>query len=554
MNMKHLLLLSVFAFLTAGISGQIKESGAIDSIFAEWDRPGVPGCALGIIKDGELIYARGYGMANLEYDIPNEKQSVFRIASTSKQFTAACIMILVQQGRLELDNTLDQFFPDFPEYAGKITVRHLLNHTSGIRDYLVLASLKGLSDNDYYTDKDVMEWLTSQDSLNFMPGEEHLYSNSGYWLLGQIVGRVAGENMAEFARKNLFEPLGMSQTHFHNDHTRIVKNRASGYVPDSAGGFRISMTTLDMIGDGGIFTSVEDIKKWDDAYYDSGLLDEAFWRMMTQRGILNSGDTIDYAAGLSIANYKGLKTVSHGGAFVGFRSNLIRFPEQRFSIVLFANRADANLNMAYQVADIFLHDQFSTGTGAGDAGDREPATASEAQEFELAQMTGRYEVEPGIILEIGIENDSLHVVQAWNNSSYNVARTSGNTFQVPGVAEISFIFSELQDGFTGLLTVDFSGDKTKCKRKKEIDISGMNLEEYCGNYFSTELDVTYSLFVENGMLKVRIKNNDPFELTIEGTDQFASMSRLYRFVRENGEISGFKLDAGRVKNISFMKR
>ena len=338
---KHFLLLVLFSFSIISF-GQLKESQAIDSIFAQFNKADVPGCALGIIKDGKLIYAKGYGMANMEYQIPNDANSVFRIGSTSKQFTAACIVLLAEKGKLKLDNKLDQYFPDFPKYANSISIRNLLNHTSGIRDYLTISYLKGLGDDDYYKDNDIMNWLVNQSDLNFKPGEEYLYSNSGYWLLGQIVEKVSGKNMADFAQKEIFEPLGMNDTHFHNDHTQIVKNRASGYVPNGKDNYKISMTTLDMIGDGGIFTTINDIKKWDDAYYSSNVLKKEFWNVMTQQGVLNNGEVISYASGLGIGKYKGLKTIRHGGAFVGFRADLLRFPEQRLSIAIFANRGDAS--------------------------------------------------------------------------------------------------------------------------------------------------------------------------------------------------------------------
>ena len=199
--MKTLISIIVLAFSTVASFGQIMDSKPIDKIFTEWDKEGIPGCALGIMKDGQLIYTKGYGLANLEYTIHNSANSVFRIASTSKQFTAACIVLLAEKGKLSLDNNLNQFFPEFPDYAKKIKIRHLLNHTSGIRDYLTISALKNLDENDYYKDKDVMKWLINQRELNFNPGDEFLYSNSGYWLLGQIVNKVAGMNMADFAKK-----------------------------------------------------------------------------------------------------------------------------------------------------------------------------------------------------------------------------------------------------------------------------------------------------------------------------------------------------------------
>ena len=305
--MKKYLLLFILSSFSIISFGQIKESKALDSIFIDWSKEDVPGCALGIVKNGKLVYAKGYGLANMEYDVPNSASSVFRIGSTSKQFTAACIVLLVEKGKLNFEDNLKSIFPDFPDYAKKITVRHLLNHTSGIRDYLQIAYLKGLGGDDFYVDGDIMKWLVNQSDLNFKPGEEHLYSNSGYWLLGQIVNEVAEMNMADFAQKEIFEPLKMNNTHFHNDHTRIVKNRASGYVPANKDTYKISMTTLDMIGDGGIFTTINDIEKWDDAFYKTTVLSTVFWQEMTQQGVLNDGEVISYASGLMIGEYKGLK-------------------------------------------------------------------------------------------------------------------------------------------------------------------------------------------------------------------------------------------------------
>lgn len=548
---KHFLL-----FLLCSISllsyGQIKESQSIDGIFTEWNKPDVPGCALGIIKDGELIYAKGYGSANMEYDIPNSPASVFRIGSTSKQFTAACIVLLAEKEKLNLNDNLKSIFPDFPDYAKEIKVRHLLNHTSGIRDYLQLAYLKGLEDDDYYTDDDIMDWLVNQSDLNFKPGEEYLYSNSGYWLLGQIVNKVSGINMAEFAEKEIFKPLGMNNTHFHNDHTLIVKNRASGYVPDNNGTYKISMTTLNMIGDGGIFTTINDIKKWDDAYYDSNVLSKEFWSMMTKQGILSNGEVIDYASGLVISEYKGLKTVRHGGAFVGFRAELLRFPEQKLSIAIFANRGDANPSrMANRIADILLKDKLIE---ENTENNKKIKIDTPEDEFQLSQLVGAYEIQPGVVARLSIKNDSLNVLQTWNKSTYNIIKVSKNTFQIPGNESISFSFSNLKDGFTQTLTVLQNGSETKAKRKKEVDLSGVNLNNYVGSYYSQELDVTYNFYLKNGVLECGIKEKKSFmDCTISDVDQFTMKFGLVRFQRKNGLISSFELDSGRVKNLKFNK-
>jgi CubicO group peptidase (beta-lactamase class C family) len=547
--MKNNLLLLTFCIYSLFSFAQIKESKAIDSLFSEWNKPNTPGCALGIIKNGELIYAKGYGLANMEYNIPNSASSVFRIASTSKQFTAACIMLLAEQGKLRLDNTLNNYFPDFPEYANKITIRHLLNHTSGIRDYLTLVYLKGFKDDDFYVDDNIMEWLINQTDLNFTPGEEFLYSNSGYWLLGQIVNKVTGITMADFAQKELFEPLGMSNTHFHNDHTQIVKNRASGYVPGDNDHYKISMTTLDMIGDGGIFTTINDIKKWDDAYYNSKVLSRTFWNMMTKQGVLNNGEVIEYASGLMISTYKGLNTIRHGGSFVGFRAELLRFPEQHLSIAIFANRGDANpLRKANQVADILLKD-----TTIEDI-DKKLHVEIAKEEFQRDQLIGNYEIEPGIIIRFSIKNDSLNALQTWNKDTYNIVKTTGNTYQIPGEKNLNFVFSKRKDGHTETLTLFQDGRETKAVRRKEVDLSGIDLNDFTGSYFSKELDVTYDFEMENGILMAHIKNKQSMiSCTVRELDQLTMKFGLVRFTRTAGAISGFELDSGRVKNLKFQK-
>lgn len=543
--------LMIMSFVSFGQEVYLEES--IDSIFAEWNKEDVPGCALGIIKDGDLIYAKGYGLANMEYDIPNSSSSVFRIGSTSKQFTAACIVLLAEQGDLSLDDNLRSFYPDFPAYAEKITVRHLLNHTSGIRDYLQLSYLKGLEGDDYYVDADIMNWLVNQSDLNFQPGEEFLYSNSGYWLLGQIVNKVSGISMAAYAEKEIFEPLGMDNTHFHDDHTRIVKNRASGYMPDNEGGYRISMTTLGMIGDGGIFTTINDIKKWDDAYYDSSVLSSTFWGMMTAQGVLNDGELIDYAAGLMIQDYKGLKTIRHGGAFVGFRAELLRFPEEKLSIAIFANRGDANPSrMADELADILLKDKLV----------EEPVAVEEKKqtidipkvEFELSQLVGNYEIQPGVAVKLSQKNDSLNVVQSWNKSSYNIVKVKGNTFQIPNDEGLSFTFSDLKDDFTQTLTVLQGGREILASRREVFDASSLKLEDYTGSFYSDELDVYYHLTLEGEVLKLRIGDAlSGSDCQIIDAEMFSTNLGMLRFTREGELISGFELDSGRVKNLKFTK-
>lgn len=542
------LFLPVMMLSTSAEAQQI-DTKAIDELFADWNQTNTPGCALGIFEDGELLYSKGYGFANLEYDIPISENSVFRIGSTSKQFTAACIVLLEEQGKLSFDDALKSFFPDFPDYAEDITVRQLLNHTSGIRDYLQLAYLKGYGEDDFYTDEHIMNWLIAQSTLNFAPGAEFLYSNSGYWLLGQIVNEVSGMNMADFAQQEIFTPLGMQNTHFHNDHNQIVKNRASGYLPND-GSYRISMTTLDMIGDGGIFTTIEDIKKWDDAFYNSSVLSSKFWSEMTRQGKLNNGESIPYASGLFIDEYKGIKSISHGGAFVGFRAELLRFPDEHLTIAIFANRGDANpTKKAYGIADILLSDKLKEPVMKKQ--NAEPIEES-APDYKLEQMTGDYEVNPGLTVTVSVDNDSLNILQNWDNSRYNLARKEGNTFILPGNEDLQFTFAELSEGMTQKMVVDQAGTRMQATRKEAIELTDIDLNEFTGSYYCEELGMTYNLTVHDEKLMLQLSDQPRrSECKPSAPDVFFTDLGTFNFQRESGSINGFTLDSGRVKNLQF---
>src|ERR1043166_6266844 len=266
----------------------------VDALFAQWDKPDSPGCAVGIIKDGVLIHARGYGMANLEHGIPITRQTVFDIGSCSKQFTAFCILLLEKQGKLSLDNDVRKFVPEVPDFGRPILIRHLLYHTSGLRNVVTLLESDGKRTEDVVTDADGLRVVAKERDLNFAPGEKHRYSNTGYFLMSLIVKKVTGESLREFARKNIFEPLAMTHSHFHDDHTMIVKSRATGYSPLPGGGFAIDMSNWEHVGDGSLMTTVEDLVKWDQNFYDGKVGGKDLVRRMEIPGRLNDGTKLNY--------------------------------------------------------------------------------------------------------------------------------------------------------------------------------------------------------------------------------------------------------------------
>jgi CubicO group peptidase (beta-lactamase class C family) len=331
----------------------------VDKLFADWNKPDSPGCAIAIIQEGEIIYMRGYGMADLEHDIPISSKSIFDIGSTSKQFTAICIALLICQEKLSLDDEVQKYITEMAIYEHPITIRHLVHHISGIRDYLSLMELAGMRFENEYPDEEVIGLISQQKGLNFITGEEYLYSNSGYILLAEVVKRVSGQSLSKFADEQLFKPLGMDNTHFHDDFTMIVKERAMGYSPNDQGGYRIDMSIFDVVGDGCIYTNVEDLYLWDKNFYLNilGGYGQDLIEMVTTTGTLNSGEPLDYAFGLEIGEYKGLKMVHHSGSWMGYGAELIRFPEQRSSVICLTNLSSINPSrLTKQVADLYFSD------------------------------------------------------------------------------------------------------------------------------------------------------------------------------------------------------
>ncbi|MHC5039061.1 MAG: serine hydrolase domain-containing protein, partial [Planctomycetota bacterium] len=243
----------------------------IDEVFAEWDRPDSPGCALALIGEEGILYERGYGMANLEYDIPITPETIFHVASVSKQFTAMAVGMLAEEGKLSLDDDVRLHVPELHDFGEPLTVRHLIHHTSGLRDQWMLLVLAGWRMDDVITTEDAMDVVRRQRELNFKPGGEHLYCNSGYTLMAVVVERVSGLPFPEFCRERIFEPLAMKRSHFHDDHTRIVKNRAYSYVPREGNGFRHSVLSYATVGPTSLLTTVRDLAIWETNFTDGNV-------------------------------------------------------------------------------------------------------------------------------------------------------------------------------------------------------------------------------------------------------------------------------------------
>jgi CubicO group peptidase (beta-lactamase class C family) len=384
-------LLLVLAYAPVAAQHAVDDIARIDRIFERWNSGETPGCAVGVARDGSLALARAWGMADLEHGIPNSPATVFEAGSVSKQFTAAALLLLVQQGRLSLDDDVRTHVPELPDYGPAIRIRHLLNHTSGLRDWGSVAAIGGWSRSQRtHTHDHVLDILSRQRGLNFEPGAEYSYSNSGYNLAAIIVGRVSGMPFAEFSRRHIFEPLGMKDTQWRDDYTRIVRGRSSAYAV-AGDGFAIDRPIENVHGNGGLLTTVGDLLTWNRALATGTFGGPGFLELLYERGVLNDGSQIEYAAGISVTTYNGVAERSHTGATSGYRAFLAHYPDQRLDVALLCNVGAVNPGAAgHLVADVFLGDAARPGltpARAAATGSTEPRpapwqpTAAELQEY-----------------------------------------------------------------------------------------------------------------------------------------------------------------------------
>ena len=325
----------------------------VDSIFAPFASSSAPGCAVGIVRKGKLELAKSYGMADLEHDAPIGPDTRFYVASISKQFTAMSIILLAQEGRLSLDDSVQKWVPEVPSFGATITLKHLLQHTSGLRDYFTLLAVSGWPTDGLLSEQQFLTLVSRQKTLNFTPGSEFLYSNTGYALLAVVVKRVSGKSLREYAAANIFRPLAMTHTQFRDDHTSLIPQRALGYQPNGST-FRTSQPEFDVVGDGGVYSTVEDLAKWDANFRSGKVGGKSAISMLQTPGKLNDGQPIPYAMGITVGEFRGEKTFSHSGSYGGYRSMMLRVPDKNLSVITLCNTSDAPITLGEQVASVVL--------------------------------------------------------------------------------------------------------------------------------------------------------------------------------------------------------
>jgi CubicO group peptidase (beta-lactamase class C family) len=532
----------------------VVEETRIDSILAPWTVPGSPGAAVGVVRDGELVFARGYGLANLEYDVPITPSTIFHIASISKQFTTFAIALLASEGALGLDDDIRQHLPEVPDLGATVTIRHLIHHTSGIRDQWELLAMAGWRLDDVITRDHILGLMRAQRELNFPPGSEYLYSNMGYSLLAEIVGRVSGVPFPTFARERIFEPLGMASTHFHDDHRRIVPNRAYSYAPLPDGGFRHAPLNYATVGATSLFTTVQDLARWDRNLRDGTVGGTAVRDLMTTRGVLEDGEEIPYAFALIHGEHRGLRTLGHGGSDAGYRTNFVRFPDHGVSVIVFSNLASFNpARVALSIAEVLLADRMAPEAPRQPVRMARPAPAIRLSPRQLQPFAGSY-ADPASdqVRRIELRDGRLVLVAAQPLTLVPIARNRFRLQDAP--IDVELVFDPPVSGETGGLAEIVAGS-APTRFEAVSTPSSEVLAEFAGTYRSAELDTRYTLSLEDGRLVARHQRHEPIPLNATFPDRLTGQAwwfRQLRFERDDaGAVTGFRLSGGRVRDLWF---
>lgn len=538
MRQKYLcVLLCTFLFNYADAQLSDSLNKRIDSIFADYDKINSPGCALAILKDGKIVYKKGYGISNLDYNIAISPSSIFHVASLSKQFTAAAIVLLSLQGKLSLTDDIRKYLPEVPDFGRTITFNHLIHHTSGLRDQWDLLYLAGWREDDLIKEKDILEMLTRQKSLNFLPGDEEVYCNTGYTLLAVAVKRITGVSLRAYADSVFFKPLEMTTTHFHSDHSEITVNRTSAYQKADNGKWKISIPVFDTYGATSLFTTVEDLAKWDENFYTKKVGGNDFVHAMQVTGLLNNKASQTYASGLFITTYKGYKTVQHSGADAGYRSNFTRFPEEHFSVILLANLANIRVKtLSNKVADIFLKDKSV----------KDITRAFKTDSTIVKKWAGEYiDMTTKSRLELNYQNENLKI----NNL---ILKPLSNLIFSGFDSKTKLSFSGDSSNSTCLLSTQDDIPRT-FKKVLAVKLSPQKLQEYSGSFYSAELDTKYNLNSDSNFLLVKIPRNEEMKFSGFMKDMFIGDFTILFTRDKNNKISGFFLTTDRVRNLYFKK-
>lgn len=526
---------------------------AVDAVFARVTGPDSPGCAVSVVRSGETVHARGYGLANLEQPAPITPGSVFEAGSVSKQFTAAAVALLAADGRLSLDDPARKHLPEVPDFGAPLTIRQMLNHTSGLRSFRPLVALQGRPDGRaVHTNREILALVGRQHRLNFAPGEQYLYSNNGYILAALVVERVSGRRFGEFCAERMFRPLAMASTQWRDDFTRIDKGRATAYETGSDGALHANMSFSEIVGNGGLLTTVGDLQAWNRELSAPKVLGSGVVEAMQTPGRLNDGSTTGYALGLEVGAYRGLREIAHSGGTAGYRAYLARYPERDLSVALLCNHGDLNpVGLSRQVVDAFL-------AAPGESPRPVAATVTSA---ELEALAGLYhDAQAGAVMRVSVAQGALVV------GEMKAVPLGAGRFRIGGV-ELAFE----PGGPRRLLVGGGEGKPRVLVAVPAVSPTPMELAEYAGSYRSDELGVRYSVSVQGGRLLLQRPPDEPWRLQSLFADTFdlgdpvleryplrkrfvLAVSWVARFSRDGqGRVVALEISENRARHMRFVR-
>jgi CubicO group peptidase (beta-lactamase class C family) len=515
---------------------------ALDKIFEPYSSRDTPGGAVAIARNGKIILSRAYGMADLEHGIANSPRTIFEAGSVSKQFTAAAVVLLALQGKLSLDDNVRKYVPEVPDYGTPITLRHLLTHSSGLRDWGSVESIAGWPRTTrVYTHAHVLDIVSRQRVLNFLPGNEHSYCNTGFNLLAIIVSRVSGMPFAEFTKKNLFDPLGMNRTQWRDDYRRIVRGRAIAYATQRQGkGFEMDMPLENVHGNGGLLTTVGDLLIWTENLETGKVGGPAFLEMMHRQGVLNSGQVITYASGLYVTSYRGIPEVSHTGSTAGYRAFLARYPKQHLAVAMLCNVGSITpAEVGHRIADLFL---------SIPAASKNNAETIRLSEAELSTKAGLY--------RNTVTGEPLHVVFVQGTlrlqRGASLRPVSSRSFRV-GETDRLLSFEPVPDnGRLRIRDIRTGADDVIYEPTVEFSPKPEELSAFAGEYYSPDAETTLTVTVDNGGLQLRRRPDSRIALTPAYRDVFESSLGLIRFIRNvGGRVIQLSVRQDRVYDLRF---
>lgn len=518
----------------------------VDSLFKKYTRPGSPGVAVLIVKDGNVVLKKGYGLANLEFDAPITPATVFDIASVSKQFTGFAISTLIQEGKISPDDEIHQYLPEVPQFGKAITIRHLVHHTSGLRDWPATLHAAGWRWDESFSYEDIMRMVKQQRELDFDPGSQYSYCNTGYNLLAAIVAKVSGKTFPEWLDEHVFKPLNMHASQAPASYSKVIKYQASSYDANGNDYYK-SNDALTAYGSSSIFTTAEDLAKWVIRFQQALDRKDPVYVRMLETGELSNKQKIGYAYGLSVNNNNGVVNFSHDGGWAGFRTTISNYPDQKLSIILLSNTGNFDpYSNAVAIARLFLKDKIKAGPRREDLSSLPNV---QVDTLLLKKYTGSYQLGTGWYVTFTLENGRI-MVQANGEDKFPTDLKSDSVLWVPAYGA-SVTFREIKDKAASLKYRDIIAP-----RVTPVEVSPSLLDQYAGTYYSDELETAYRLSVEKAKLVAHhMRLGDfTFDPDLVTIGRFNSTNGTINFFKnEQGKVAGFRLTNGRVKNILFKK-